>query len=393
MLSKTTYNQIHYDNKRFINHHLFIWVIFFSSYSQSKADSSIYEHPLLIDKIESYVKEQENKGFKGTVLVAKNNEIILNKAIGDSNLTTNSVFYIASVTKQFTATAILKLQEQGKLLVNDPIAKFIDEVPLDKKGITIHHLLTHTSGLANNYVTDGIKNRQEAINVILSSHLDYNVGEKYSYSAEGYNLLAIIIELVSGETYENYISQNLLAPSNLNHTGFWGYEGNNTSNIASFNNLKTVKSLSRKVYHKGVSIANYGYKGGTGIFSTSQDLYKWINTIKYSDFLSPKSIQQLFKPYKNLKGNIINGVSYAYGWRVEYKNGELTQIRHGGLEDGIHDVYVRSYTNGEIIIVFSNSGVYKGKGKFNGKECWSIVLSMGLQDILEKNKIKVTAKK
>lgn len=368
-------------------------LIFFSSYSQSKTDSSIYKYPLLIDKIDSYVKEQKSKGFKGTVLVAKNNEIILNKAIGDSNLTTNSAFYIASVTKQFTATAILKLQEQSKLSINDPIAKFINEVPLDKKEITIHHLLTHTSGLANNYVTDGIKNREEAINAILSSRLEYNIGEKYGYSAEGYNLLAIIIELVSGETYENYISQNLLAPSNLNHTGFWGYEGNNLTNIASFNNPKTVKSLSRKVYRKGVSIANYGYKGGTGIFSTSQDLYKWINTIRYSDFLNPKSIQQLFKPHKNLKGDITNGVSYAYGWRVEYKNGELTQIRHGGLEDGLHDVYIRSYTNGEIIIVFSNSGVYEGKGKFNGKECWSIVLSTGLQDILENNKAKTTIKK
>ncbi len=360
-------------------------LMFFFGCSEMKKNKTDNANSLLKDTIKSYVKEQEKVGFKGTVLVGKNNKIVFNNAYGDSNFKTTTAFYIASMSKQFTATAILKLQEEGKLSINDSITKFISYIPEDKKGITIHHLLTHSSGLGNNYPLDGITNRNEAINLVLSSNLKYEIGEKFSYSAEGYNLLAIIIELVSGQTFEDYISQHLLSPANLTQTGFWGMEKDGENTIAPFNDLEILNALPEKVYNKGICITNYGYKGGTGLYSTTQDLFKWLNVIKNNKILKESNTQRFFKPYTNVRGDAINGTFYGYGWFVQNQEGKLKEIRHGGSEDGAHNGIIRFYDNGYVIIVLSNSWADRLEGKLNGIE-WSTVLSMGIRDIL--NKVK-----
>ena len=362
-----------------------IGLISLTKCSQKKQNNFYNSTNKLEVEIDSLINESMNRGFRGTVLVAKKNEIILNKIYGDFKMETKTVFWIGSISKQFTATAILKLQENNQLSVNDSITKFVEDVPLDKKGITIHHLLTHSSGLANNYPADGITNRKEAINTILSSPLKYGIGEKYSYSAEGYNLLAIIIEIISNKSFEKYVSQNLLAPANINQTGFWGIESENSTNTASYKNTELMKSFPLTIYHKGKSITNYGFKGATGIFSTTNDLYKWINEIKNNNVVNQKSIQQQFTPYSNIRGDTINGTFYGYGWFIEHKDGKLRETRHGGAEDnGIgHNAIIRFYNNGDIIIIQSNAGVYNGEGRLNGVE-WSTVLSFDIREILEK---------
>ena len=119
-------------------------------------------------EIDSFLKEQAAKGFSGSVLVARDGKILFKKSIGFPGSDALPLFWLASNSKQFTAAAILRLQEQEKLSVKDPITKFLHDVPPDKQNITIHHLLSHTSGFASSYVAEGIADRDEAARSILA---------------------------------------------------------------------------------------------------------------------------------------------------------------------------------------------------------------------------------
>ncbi len=334
----------------------------------------------LTQDIESYIKKQEELGFKGVVYIAKNDSIIY-KSNKDNN-TSNEAYHIASISKQFTATAILKLYESNKISLNDTLGKFFESVPLNKRKITIHNLLTHTSGLPNNYVADGESDRQKAIESILSEPLEYEIGESYHYSAEGYNLLAIIIEIVTGITYEDFMMKNIFKPFGLNNISFWGKKNKQLS-LAPYGNMEVVNELPEKVFNQGKSITNYGFKGSTGIYSTIDDLYKWTQLVKNNKLLSKQNTELLFKPYIKIRGDSINRTFYGYGWVIQLKNNRKIGIRHGGDEAGQHNGIIRWNNNGYTIIVLSNKWANNIVGKFKGVG-WSTVLSIGLRDLLKK---------
>ena len=336
--------------------------------------------------IDSLMLESKHINFSGSVLLAKNDSIVFHKSYGNEISNSTTAFWIGSISKPITAAAILKLQEENKLSVKDSLNRFFNNVPTDKLGITLHHLLTHTSGLANNYVVDGIVDREEAINTILSSALLNDIGENFMYSAEGYNLLAIIIEIVSGESYENYIAKNIFLPASMSNSGFWGFEDENIQGIAPWYEPKLMKDFSSTIINNGKSYPNYGYKGGTGIYSTTQDLSKWISALRNEQILNTESLNLMFNPHVSARGDLTNGVFYGYGWFLEYKNGALREVRHLGAEAGGigHNGIIRFYKNNDQIIVLSNAGVFKGDGDLNGVE-WGIALSFDLRDIIEEN--------
>lgn len=356
----------------------------FSCRSQTNPSESKIDSKLIESKIDSLMEEPEQADFRGSILISKNDNTFFDKSYGDEITNSKTAFWIGSMSKAFTAAAILKLQEENKLSVSDSINKFLADVPIDKSGITIHHLLTHNSGLSNNYPADGIVNQVEATNLILSSSLEYAIGEKYYYSAEGYNLLAIIIEIISGEPYEDYVLKNILSPLKLDDTGFWGHQEEVDLKLASWNKPELMDSFTPTIINKGVSQSNYGFKGATGIFSTTKDLNRWVNALINKKLLTSKSLDLMFQPYVSARGDLENGVFYGYGWFLEYKNGALREIRHMGVEAGGigHNGIIRFYDNGNKIIVLSNSGIYNGKGKLNGVER-GIVLSFDLRDIVE----------
>ena len=336
-------------------------------------------------KIDSLMNASKCKNFRGSILVSKNDSIIFHKPYGDQIKNSNA-FWIGSISKPFTAVAILKLQEEDKLSVHDSLHKFIQNVPADKRGITIHHLLTHSSGLANNYVADGITERELALKTILSSELKSGIGEKYSYSAEGYNILAMIIEIASGSSFEEYMLKNIIAPAQLTNTGFWGFENSLEVEIAHWNKPELKSNFSATIFNDGKSHSNYGYKGGTGIYSTTQDLFKWVTALRNAEILNSESLDSMFKPHISARGDLNNGVHYGYGWFLEYKNGAIREIRHLGAEAGGigHNGVIRLYDNNDQIITLSNSGIFNGEGNLNGVE-WAIVLSFDLRDIIEAN--------
>lgn len=292
----------------------------------------------------------ENCSYKysGAILVAKGNELFLNEAYGMANYEenipnkTDSVFAIGSITKSFTAAAIMKLQEQGLLNVNDPISKYIDG---NKRGddITIHHLLTHTAGLPRDGLFLGKKEvpLDKNVNMINSySKLLFEPGEDWAYSNAGYQLLAAIIEKVSGKSYNDYIKDNIFVPLQMNNT--WGGTDDSYANNQSIGYDITTKEPVR------LSIYNFSSITGSGnIYSTVEDLYKYERAIQDRSLLSKESINTIFSPHY---GDWSNG--YGYGWEITERNGHK-KITHGGnIGGGGYVSTIVRYPEDDYILIF-----------------------------------------
>lgn len=339
---------------------------------------SIFIDDSLGEKLDAEIKQFVDKGFSGAVLVARNNKVILNKTYGNAaNHGANPAFWIASNSKSFVAAAIVKLQEQQKLSVNDPLTKFFNDVPVDKQQITIHHLLTHTSGLPHKYAADGIIERDKAVKAILSLPLGWTVGEGFHYSNDGYSLLAAIVEIASKRSFENYLQKEILKPVKLNKTGVWGYENN--ANLTPVANLRNTENIGPTIYKAGKSVANWGYRGATGIYSTTEDIYKWMLALEKNKVLNPTSREQLWGRH-----TLMSQISpteehfYGYGWGVRFKNGKRLYMRHTGDEDWLgHNGVMCLYENGDAYVVLSNAGAP------NDEMNWSLTVSRALQKQLQ----------
>ena len=181
----------------------------------------------LAQRIAAHFSHLSRLGFDGVLLVARDGEVILDRAYGEANretgraMTTEKAITIGSISKQFTAAAIMKLVELGQLTPEDPITNFFDGVPEDKAGTTLHHLLTHTSVWAGALGSDrdASQNADEYLAMALASELSSPPGETYRYSNVGYSLLAQVIERVSGQGYEEFLAEHLFDPAGMRRTG------------------------------------------------------------------------------------------------------------------------------------------------------------------------------
>src|SRR5437879_1020442 len=179
--------------------------------------------------VQSFVKDKQ---FMGAVLVARENEVLLDKGYGFANLEWNipdspkTKFRLGSITKQFTAASILLLEERGKLKVNDPVKKYLPDAPAVWNKVTVFHLLTHTSGIPSftgfpDYQpTEAIPSPAEkTVARFRDKPLDFQPGEKWSYSNSGYVLLGYLIEKISGQSYEKFVQQNIFTPLGMKDSG------------------------------------------------------------------------------------------------------------------------------------------------------------------------------
>jgi CubicO group peptidase (beta-lactamase class C family) len=308
--------------------------------------------------LDAYFHEQSKNGFSGAVLVVKNKKIVLDKTYGSvAALERDPVFWIASNSKSFVAAAILKLQEKGKLTVNDPLTKFFKDVPEDKRQITVHQLLTHTSGLPHRYAADGETDRDKAVNKILALPLGWKIGEGFHYSNDGYSLLAAIVEVASNRPFEDYLRAEILKPAGLKETGFWGFEEKTA--LAPAGGRRGPESVGANIYQNGRSVANWGYRGASGLFSTTGDLYRWMLALKQNKIFDTATREQIWG--KQILMNKISETEeqfYGYGWMSSYRDGEKISVRHGGFEDWLgHSGVMALYENGDAYVVLSNSGM------------------------------------
>lgn len=310
-------------------------------------------------------KDYPASGTGAAALVAVGGKVIYKKAFGKANLelnvdmSVNSVFEIGSISKQFTAVSILMLAEQGKLNLDDEITKYIKNYPTHGHKITIHHLLSHTSGMGSFTASDEwYDNRnldwtkERYFNLFKKLPMHSAPGEKYLYSNTGYVLLGAIIEEVSNKTYPEFINDHIFVPLGMKNS-FYISKTRITPNLASgYDNPKDFidKDFNENETVKGEIISLPKFDGGGSILSTVDDLFLWNRAIRNNKLISEESKTKAFTNYKLTNGQHTN---YGYGWAINEVNG-ISCIEHNGgtmgfRSNGIYfpkeDVYVVILTN------------------------------------------------
>lgn len=309
-------------------------------------------------KVDEYMKSAvEFERFTGSILIARNGKPIVSKSYGAANVELNvpntprTVFRLASVSKQFTAAAIMILQERGKLNVNAPFCKYLTDCPQAWQTITIRQLLTMTSGI------QGVTGLElgplrglpvpwdQWFEATKKKPLAFAPGEKFNYSNTNYTLLGFIIEKVSDKSYGDFLRENIFTPLGMKQTD---YE----------DPLRIVKSRATGYrFLPGEPIANVPYAemirlyAAGGIYSTTEDLLLWDQALYTEKILSRKSIDEMFTPFREM----YPGKSYAYGWWTSDKNGHR-EIAHGGNLAGFITYFARYPSERVTIIVLSNNG-------------------------------------
>ncbi|MQY61528.1 serine hydrolase, partial [bacterium] len=295
--------------------------------------------------------------FSGTVLIARGEELLLEYACGEaskrfhvpSNIDTK--FNLGSMNKMFTATAIAQLAEKGLLSYQDPISKYVDESWLPKEitsKITIHHLLTHTSGLGsyfNETYSKGSRQLYRTVEdfrpLVKEEKPAFEPGKRFRYSNTGMLLLGVVIESVTGQSYFDYIRKNIYEPAGMKNSDSYEMD-------YPVGNLAIGYSLDRKSeYGWQNNLFKHVIKGGPagGGFSTVGDLHGFARALQTGKLVSVDSLKTLWKDH--------SGENYGYGFRVvQGPNGKV--VGHGGGFPGINgqlDIYL---DKGYIVAVLSN---------------------------------------
>jgi len=315
--------------------------------------------PQLAQRIDDYLTQNTERGFSGAVLIVEDNEIILSKGYGLANKEENisntpqTVFDIGSLTKQFTGAAILKLVEQGKLDVTDPLGNFFENAPADKQVITLHQLLTHTAGLPEYSGDDyDFVGTEKYLKKIFNRKLKFTPGERFEYSNVGYSLLAHIVEKISGDEYEEFLNETLFQAAGMTNTGYfipnWGERV-----VAQGYNYPRKKhwgsNIERWAEDGGIS---WHLKGNGGILSTVEDMYKWHLALEGHEILPP-DLKALYEAPHVDAGR---SQFYGYGWRsVKTADDEKVVFHNGG--NMIFFATVRRFVDqGRVVIFMTNEG-------------------------------------
>ena len=294
--------------------------------------------------------------FNGNALVAQNGTILLNKSYGYKNFPakvlndSNTIFQIGSVTKQFTATVILKLQEEGKLSVNDLLDKYFPQFKYANE-ISIENLLTHTSGIYN-YTNDidasdssivcNPVDSQLVFNIMFKHKLDFKPGSQFRYDNSGYYLLGLIIEKVTGRSYEQNVRDIIFTPLQMNHS-FFDFKHSADTNIAI--GYKPLDDTIQKEASAWRWDSTVTYAAG-GIWSTTSDVYRWAQAIAGKKILAPESWKAMMTPHLE---------HYGYGLYIDSLLGTI-EVYHGGGIPGFTANFCYYPAKDVTIILLTNQG-------------------------------------
>ena len=282
--------------------------------------------PRMEQIIQSYLA---NQAFMGTVLVARDGKTLLDKGYGFANLewqvpnTPTTKFRLGSITKQFTAASILLLEERGKLKTEDPVKKYMPDAPATWDKVTIFHVLTHTSGIPSFTSFPDYPSReweamtpQQLVDWFRDKPLEFEPGTKWNYSNSGYVLLGYLIEKISGQSYAEFVQQNIFTPLGMKDSGY-------DSNSA-------IIERRAAGYSRGKDGAeNAGFVNMTiplsagALYSTTEDLLRWEQGLFGGKVLSPASLAKMTTPFKQ---------DYAFGLGVSTKNGHKMIAHDGGIQ-------------------------------------------------------------
>ena len=306
-------------------------------------------------KIDSFFHVlSKNARFNGNVLVAHNGKVLYQGSFGVSNfkskvlLSDSSEFQLGSVSKQFTAVAIMMLKEQGKLDYTDTIQKFFPDFPY--KSITVGMLLSHRSGLPNYMYLCGnvcrdqstLMDNMQVVNMLIEHHPPkyFPPNKKFEYSNTNYALLSAIAEKVSGVPFAEFLRYKIFAPLGMTHTHI--YDKNDTV----VPNMVTGYDAN---YRKAGYDFLDGVTGDKGIYSTSGDVLKWDQALYTEKLLKQSTLKEAFAPHSRW----VNEHNYGYGWRLTIFDHD-TLVYHDGWCHGFNAAFMRDIKGKNTIIVLSN---------------------------------------
>ncbi len=292
-----------------------------------------------VDELFSAVTDTKSPG--AAIAVVRDNEVVLVKGYGladverRTSITAQTVFRIGSVTKCFTAIAILQLHEKGQLDIDNPIAEYLPDFPHGDQ-VWVRHLLSHTAGVPDFVSYEEAKTRQ----------LDFAPGERINYSNTGYQMLGKIIEAASGQSYGEYLQTNIFRPLGMTRSGYGGsakLAGRATGYLLSAN----------RVYEAAPPGDATGAFAAGGIYSTVEDMVRWEQGIADNKLLKRKTLDQAFEP-----GGLNQGrrTAYGFGWMVREWRG-LREVGHGGDITGFNSYFVRYPGQRITIVVLCNTGM------------------------------------
>ncbi len=296
------------------------------------------------------MKLARGEQFSGAVLVATNGEVMLAKGYGLANRehgianTTNTIFRLASVTKQFTAMCVLILQEEHKLSVTNLICQYVEDCPEAWRAITIHHLLTHTSGIhsftdfPDNMRFERLPTTVDAtVKRFRDKPLDFAPGTKMRYSNSGYVLLGYIIEKVAGKSYGEFVAEKIFQPLGMNHSGYDHPADILPKRASGYSKLGII-------IVNCIPFAMDTPHAAGALRSTVADMLIWDQAL-YSERLIPaKCLEAMFTEYKG---------GYCYGW-VHGKFGSRSEFGHGGGIAGFSTQVIRLPREKVYVVVLSN---------------------------------------
>ena len=342
---------------------LFLITINVSCNSQTKAIVTSDK----ADKIDELVSlYSDYEGFNGSILVAHEGKVIYKKGVGLANMEwdipnqVDTKFMIASITKQFTAMLIMQLVAENKLELHKPISTYLPDYPKENGNqITIHHLLTHSSGLARDASKDEKKYKKpkDMVNQFAESPLKFIPGKRFEYSNSGYTLLGYIIETITKKTYEEVLKDRIFKPLNMKNSGYYKHRPLIKGMSSGYN-----KSWG-KYFDINYSDESSAYAAGA-IYSTVEDMFIWDQAL-HTETLLPKKFMDLI--FKKHIADSEEGGYYGYGWEFKVKSignttNKIETVGHSGRISGYRALYTKIQSSNSSIILFNNTS----RAFFNG---------------------------
>jgi CubicO group peptidase (beta-lactamase class C family) len=276
--------------------------------------------------VQSYVA---GKQFMGTVLVARDGQVLLSKGYGSANLewdvpnAPNTKFRLGSLSKQFTAACILLLEERGKLKIDDPIKKYMPDAPAAWDKVTFYHLLTHTSGIPSftgfpDYASKEAfpSTPEELVARFRDKPLEFQPGEKWNYSNSGYVLLGYLLQKITKQDYAQFVQMNIFDPLGMSDSGY------DLNSAIIPHRASGYTPTPTGVRHAGYIDMSIPLSAG-GLYSTTEDLLRWEQGLMGGKLLSPVSIQKMTTPFKE---------DYGFGLGITTVKGRKLISHNGGIE-------------------------------------------------------------
>lgn len=313
----------------------------------------------LAERIDAYLESCAAFGWSGVALVARDGEVLLRKGYGLADRATqrandpDTLFEVASLTKVFTASAIMKLAETGKLTIDDPIALHLPGVPEEKHDITVRHLLTHMSGMSRQSGGQGAD-----VAAAVRSNLDgpraRKAGVTMEYWNGGYALLAAIIENASGKSFEAFCREQVLGPAGMASSGFTGDDALPLDRQAmGYDGDRAVRFAAGHPY----GAYDFRYKGMGGLVTSAEDLWRFAEALRAGRVLKPESLQRMLVPATEHQG---------LGWGLLVSARGTPRLVHGGAVKGFHTAFEILPTERAAIVILTNvEGVPPWKLQWN----------------------------